>query len=224
MKVHKVILLLCLGIFMTVLSVANPQSVSAACPVGKNCSPNPSTRTPIPPPPTSTLTATPVESPTKLSTPTPTESELPCMPAKICLGNPQCQGVPICPEPHLTATPTSQGGGLPNGGGSPTQALSFGSVPLGMLILVLLVGLLLIGGGFEVGRRWSYKYNIFGHSVNAGDSLSRESSGTSMHELGHNLDNDGDGLNDVWESSQSNGIDLNEDEDQPPFKPPPDSA
>ncbi|HEX2697994.1 MAG TPA: hypothetical protein VHM28_09815 [Anaerolineales bacterium] len=214
--------------------------------------PPPKRKTPTSPPPTATFTPTETSTPTQTSSPTPTEtftptatptggpsktptptSEIPCMPAWQCLGNPQCQGVPICPGGFFTPPPPK--------GGSPISPIIFG----------LIIGVLFIGGVLFY-RYWTgTASHEFGHNVGLNHGAPNEGSGagevggedgvlnepkhvSSMNysQQGDGIqigDQDNDGLNDAWENTDpnaplKNGIDLNTDGSEAPYKPPPDSA
>ena len=165
MKTRTFVFALFLAILiLATLSAWIPQTVHAqTCydPLGQPipCPDRKKKPTAVPPSATPTSTATQTPSPTLTSTPTrtstptasptgkPTPTSIPCMEGWKCIGNPACVGVPICPGPFRTPTPTGVVGPL-GSGGSPFQIMPFGSGPLGILIILLIIGGLFTGGVF----------------------------------------------------------------------------
>lgn len=232
MNARKFVIVVCLAFLSAGLAASlRPPAALAQCglPGTPPCEPKKKRPTETPrQSATSTSTFTPAatvtQTPTATGAPTkfPTPTKLMCLDLeqfKKCIGNPQCNGLPLCPG----QVPTSKPQGL-----SPIPAQPYDFV----LLSILLIGLLLAGGLFAARRNFSKRYVGFGHSVKAPDGSNSAPDETHTDEHGRVKEQfhwdrtgqpqDDDGLSDAWE--EHGNVDANEDGEQPPYKPPPDSA
>ena len=154
MKDHRSNFILFL-IGIALVFAIQPQTVYAACGTHP-CAPPKSRHTPTSPPPT-------FIHPTATFTPTLVPSPTATVPNSSGLNSGFNEGMNGGLNSGLNG---GLNGGFNSGlnGGSPTQALPFGFGPLGILILVLIIGLLLLGGILLIRRGSSISVDGLEHS------------------------------------------------------------